>query len=63
MAYDVSRAEPLFEQSREQFRQFLTAQAKGRGLSAAIIIRPDGSSIERADVTMNKRSYCRRQSS
>jgi two-component system nitrogen regulation sensor histidine kinase NtrY len=54
MAYDVARAKPLFDENRDQFRQFLTAQAKGRGLSAAIIIRPDGSSVERADVTMAK---------
>ena len=54
MAYDVARAKPLFDQNREQFRQFLTAQAKGRGLSAAIIIKPDGSTVERAEVTMAK---------
>ncbi len=54
MAYDLTRAKPLFDQNRDQFRQFLTAQAKGRGLSAAIIIRPDGSTVERADVTMPK---------
>jgi two-component system nitrogen regulation sensor histidine kinase NtrY len=53
-AYDVSRAKPLFDGNREQFRQLLTALAKGRGLSAAMIIRPDGSTVERADVTMNK---------
>jgi len=52
MAYDLTRAKPLFDQNRDQFRQLLTAQAKGRGLSAAIIIRPDGSTVERADVTM-----------
>jgi two-component system, NtrC family, nitrogen regulation sensor histidine kinase NtrY len=54
MAFDLARAKPLFDQDREQFRQLLTAQAKGRGLSAAIIIRPDGSEVERADVTMAK---------
>ena len=54
MAYDVARAKPLFDQDRAQFRQFLTTQAKGRGLSAAIIIKPDGSTVERADVTMDK---------
>ncbi|MGH7248730.1 MAG: PAS domain-containing sensor histidine kinase, partial [Pseudomonadota bacterium] len=53
MAYDIGRAKPLFDQNRAQFRQFMTAQAKVRGLSAAIIIRPDGSTVERADVTMN----------
>jgi two-component system, NtrC family, nitrogen regulation sensor histidine kinase NtrY len=54
MAYDLARAKPLFDSNRDQFRQLLTAQAKGRGLSAAIIIRPDGSSVERADVAMAK---------
>jgi two-component system nitrogen regulation sensor histidine kinase NtrY len=53
-AYDISRAKPLFDENREQFRQLLTALAKGRGLSAAMIIRPDGSTVERADVTMDK---------
>jgi two-component system, NtrC family, nitrogen regulation sensor histidine kinase NtrY len=54
MAYDVGRAKSLFDQNREQFGKFLTAQATGRGLSAAIIIRPDGSIVERANVTMDK---------
>jgi len=54
MAFDIGRAKPLFDKDREQFRQFLTAQAKGRGLSAAIMIRPDGSTVESADVTMPK---------
>ena len=42
MAYDLGRAKPLFDQDRDQFHKFLTAQATGRGLSAAIIIKPDG---------------------
>jgi two-component system nitrogen regulation sensor histidine kinase NtrY len=54
MAFDLSRAKPMFEQDRERFRQFLTAQATARGLSAAMMIRPDGSTIERADVKMDK---------
>jgi two-component system, NtrC family, nitrogen regulation sensor histidine kinase NtrY len=54
MAFDLARAKPLFDQNRDQFRQFLTQQAKGRGLSAAMIIRPDGSTVERADVKMSK---------
>ena len=32
MAIDVARAKPLFDQDRERFRQFLTAQAQVRGL-------------------------------
>jgi two-component system nitrogen regulation sensor histidine kinase NtrY len=53
MAFDLGRAKStLFDKDREQFRQFLTAQAKGRGLNAAIIINPDGSTVESADVSM-----------
>jgi two-component system, NtrC family, nitrogen regulation sensor histidine kinase NtrY len=52
MAYDLGRAKPVFDQDRDQFRKFLTAQATGRNLSAAIIIKPDGSTVERADVMM-----------
>src|SRR5277367_5984102 len=55
MAYDLSRAKPVFDQDRDQFRKFLTAQATGRNLSAAIIIKPDGSTVERADVTMDQK--------
>jgi two-component system nitrogen regulation sensor histidine kinase NtrY len=49
MAFDVSRAKPLFDQDRDRFRQFLTAQANVRGLSAAMILGPDVSIIEKAD--------------
>jgi two-component system, NtrC family, nitrogen regulation sensor histidine kinase NtrY len=52
MAYDLGRAKPVFDQDRDQFRKFLTAQATGRNLAAAIIIKPDGSTVERADVMM-----------
>ncbi len=54
MAYDLSRAKPLFNQNRDQFQKLLTAQTTGRGLATAIIINPDGSTVERADVTMSK---------
>ena len=49
MAFDVSRAKPLFDQDRERFRQFLTAQANIRGLSIAMILDADAKIIERAD--------------
>src|SRR5580692_8277457 len=55
MAYDVARAKPLFDQNRDQFQTFLTSQATGRGLAAAIILKPDGSTVERADVTMDRK--------
>jgi two-component system, NtrC family, nitrogen regulation sensor histidine kinase NtrY len=55
MAYDLGRAKQVFDQDRDQFRKFLTAQATGRNLSVAIIITPDGSTVERADVTMDRK--------
>ena len=55
MAFDLSRARQMFDQDRDKFQKFFTAQATARGLSAAIIIRPDGSTVERADVTMDKK--------
>ena len=42
-------AKPLFDQDRERFRQFLTAQANVRSLSAAMLIGPDTTIIEKAD--------------
>ena len=50
MSFDVSRAKPLFDSERERFKQFFTAQARVRGLSAAMIIGPDAAIIERADI-------------
>ncbi len=49
MAVDVSRSKPLFDQDRERFKQFLTAQANIRGLSHALLIGSDGSAIIRTD--------------
>jgi two-component system nitrogen regulation sensor histidine kinase NtrY len=42
-AADLARAKPIFEQDRERFRQYLTAQAALRGLPAAEVI--DGSNM------------------
>ena len=38
-AIELARAKPLFDQNREQFRQFLTAQAAIRGLPAIMMLR------------------------
>jgi two-component system nitrogen regulation sensor histidine kinase NtrY len=54
MAFAMSRAKPLFDQNRDQFRQFLTNQAKARGLSALILIGADGQTVERADVPIDR---------
>jgi two-component system nitrogen regulation sensor histidine kinase NtrY len=49
MSFDVSRAKPLFDSERERFKQFFSAQARVRGLSAAMIIGSNGTIIEKAD--------------
>ena len=54
MAFDLGRAKPMFDSDRERFQKFFTAQAAARGLSAAMMIRADGSTVERADVKMDK---------
>ena len=50
MSFDVTRAKPLFDHERERFKQFFTAQARVRGLSAAMLIGADAAIIERADI-------------
>src|SRR6185437_8642398 len=54
MAFDLGRAKPMFDSDRERFQKFFTAQAAARGLSAAMVIHADGSTVERADVKMDK---------
>jgi two-component system nitrogen regulation sensor histidine kinase NtrY len=54
MAFDLGRAKPMFDTDRERFQKFFTAQATARGVSAAMIIRGDGSTVERADLKMDK---------
>jgi two-component system, NtrC family, nitrogen regulation sensor histidine kinase NtrY len=54
MAFDLGRAKPMFDSDRERFQKFFTAQATARGLSAAMIIHSDGSTVERADIKMDK---------
>ena len=54
MAFDVGRAKTMFDTDRDHFQKFFTAQATARGLSAALMIRGDGTTVERADVKMDK---------
>ena len=54
MAFDLGRAKTMFDPDRDHFQKFFTAQATARGLSAALIIRGDGTTVERADVKMDK---------
>jgi two-component system, NtrC family, nitrogen regulation sensor histidine kinase NtrY len=52
MAVDVVRAKPLFDQDRERFHQFFTAQASLRDMSVAMMLGPDESIIAKADITL-----------
>jgi len=55
MAYDLGRAKPLFDSDRDEFRKFLAAQTSGRNLSVALLLKPDGSLVEPAAMTIDKR--------
>jgi two-component system nitrogen regulation sensor histidine kinase NtrY len=52
MAIDVARAKPLFEQDRDRFRQFFTAQASLRDLPTAMMIAADQTVILQADIKL-----------
>ena len=55
MAYDLGRAKQIFDSDREQFQKILSAQAAGRNLSAALLLNSDGSTIDKAGVTVDKK--------
>ena len=50
MAIDVARAKPLFDQDRDRFRQFLTAQISIRGLRAVALIDNNLTVLERSNL-------------
>ena len=52
MSIDVSRAKPLFDQDRDRFRQFFTAQASLRDLPTAMMLNGDGTIILTADIQL-----------
>ncbi|HEY7296646.1 MAG TPA: PAS domain-containing sensor histidine kinase [Xanthobacteraceae bacterium] len=54
IAIDLARAKPLFDQNREQFRQFITGQVPLRGLPVIEILDKDLNVVERADVQINQ---------
>jgi two-component system, NtrC family, nitrogen regulation sensor histidine kinase NtrY len=55
MAYDLGRAKSVFDTDRDQFQKFISAQAAGRNLSAALLLKSDGSAIDKAGVTIDKK--------
>ena len=47
-AIELARAKQLFDQDRDQFRQFLTAQSNIRGLPAVIMVDANANVVEQA---------------
>jgi two-component system nitrogen regulation sensor histidine kinase NtrY len=55
IAIELARAKPMFDQSRDQFRQFLAVQASIRGLPAVLLLDKDLNMIEQvADQQISK---------
>ena len=52
-AIELSRAKPLFDQARDQFRQFLAVQASIRGLPAVMLLDKDLNVIEQVESQVN----------
>src|SRR5436305_940833 len=50
MSFDVTRAKPLFDSDRDHFRQFLTGQARVRGMPLTLMVHSDLSVVEKADI-------------
>jgi two-component system, NtrC family, nitrogen regulation sensor histidine kinase NtrY len=55
MAYDLGRAKPIFDSDRDQFQKIVGAQATGRNLSAALILKADGTTVDKAGVAIDKK--------
>ncbi len=53
-AIELARAKPLFDQNREQFHQFLRAQAAIRGLAVITMLDGDLNVIDQSDMPPNQ---------
>src|SRR3954452_9820233 len=53
-AIELVRAKPLFDQNREQFHQFLTAQSGIRGLPAIAMVDKNVKIVDQSDVKLNQ---------
>src|SRR5262249_9433236 len=53
-AIELARAKPLYDQNRDQFRQFVTAQADIRGLPVIILLDKDLNVVDQAEVRLNQ---------
>ncbi len=54
LAIEFARARPLFDQSREQFHQFLSVQASIRGLPALILLDKDLKVVDQIDAPISQ---------
>jgi two-component system, NtrC family, nitrogen regulation sensor histidine kinase NtrY len=54
IAIELARAKPLFDQSREQFHQFLAAQASIRGLPVVMLLDKDVNVVDQVDPQINE---------
>ena len=54
LAVELARAKPLFDESREQFHQFLTVQASIRGLPAVLLLDKDLKVIDQIDARISQ---------
>jgi two-component system, NtrC family, nitrogen regulation sensor histidine kinase NtrY len=54
LAVELARAKPLFDQSREQFHQFLSVQASIRGLPAVLLLDKDLNIVDQAEAQINQ---------
>jgi two-component system nitrogen regulation sensor histidine kinase NtrY len=54
MAFSLDNQVRLFRLDQRGFRNFLTQQAKGRGMLGASVIRPDGTVIHSADIATSE---------
>jgi len=53
-AIELARAKPLFDQNREQFKQFINAQAGIRGLPVITMLDKDLNVVDEAEVPLNQ---------
>ena len=54
IAIELARAKPLFDQSRDQFHQFLAVQASIRGLPAVLLLDKDLNVVDQVDAQITQ---------
>ena len=54
IAIELARAKPLFDQSREQFHQFLAVQASIRGLPAIVLLDKDLNVVDEVETKVTQ---------